>query len=319
MRNPELFSPGQGPDDPVESTIAAAPVEGEIASGTRLGPVRLSVASLPRSVEYYTGVIGLQLQHRDDASATLGAGGDPLLMLREAPGAAPWPKQHAGLYHVAFLLPERSDLARWLAHAMREEIALTGMSDHFVSEALYLRDPDHHGIEIYWDRPRSVWEGQVADRLTTQRLPVGDLLRTLSDPIGEPFEGFPAGTTIGHVHLCVDDLAAATAFYARELGFGVMAQVGAAAFYGAGGYHHHVAANVWESLGQPQAPAEIAQLQEVTILLPDAHALAAAVERLQSAGRSLAQDADGVRLSDPAGTPLLLAVAPAPAGPLSPG
>src|SRR6185503_5300279 len=145
------------PRDPEEVTAEGAPAVAAVPDATRMGAVHLSVADLGRSIDYYESAIGLRVHDRDGAGAALGTGGEDLLVLREEPGARP-ARGSAGLYHFALLVPERADLARWLAHAARERVPLVGLSDHFVSEALYLRDPDHHGIEIYWDRPREHWE-----------------------------------------------------------------------------------------------------------------------------------------------------------------
>ena len=176
-------------------------------------------------------------------------------MLREEAGARP-ARGYSGLYHFALLVPERTDLARWLAHAAREQVPIVGVADHFVSEAIYLSDPDEHGIEVYWDRPREVWEGQVAERMTTLPLDVGDLLGVLDDPRSEPFDGLAGGTIMGHVHLRVAEIPATTAFYCDALGFGLMAAFGAqASFMSAGGYHHHLGANTWESRGNAPAAA----------------------------------------------------------------
>jgi catechol 2,3-dioxygenase len=235
----------------------------------RLGPVHLTVADLSRSLDYYRTAIGLELLAHEDGHASLGAGGRELLGLVEEPGARP-ADGYSGLFHFALLVPERADLARWLAHAGRDRVALTGLSDHFVSEALYLRDPDGHGIEIYADRPREVWEGRVGERLTTMPLDVAALLGELGDPGTEPFDGLAAGTVMGHVHLRVAEIEATVAFY-RELGFELMAQLGAqAAFLAAGGYHHHIGANTWESAGRPQAPPGHASLRHATFVVPGA-------------------------------------------------
>ncbi|MEO8348572.1 MAG: VOC family protein, partial [Acidobacteriota bacterium] len=158
-----------GPVDPEEATASSDPVVAAIPADTRLGAVDLTVADLDRSVEYYEREIGLTVREREAGRAALGAGGEDgedLLVLVEEPGAKP-ADGFSGLYHFALLVPDRADLARWLAHAARDRVQLVGMSDHFVSEALYLRDPDHHGIEIYADRPRELWEGQVWQRMTS--------------------------------------------------------------------------------------------------------------------------------------------------------
>ena len=162
-----------------------------IAPTTTVGTVQLAVSDLPRSLAYYTDAIGLALLASSGGEATLGTGGDVLLHLVEEPGARP-ADGYSGLFHFALLVPERGDLAGWLRHAIADQVRLTGASDHFVSEALYLRDPDHHGIEIYADRPRETWEG-VADRIGTWPLDLDDLLAANEQPVAE----LPAGTTHG--------------------------------------------------------------------------------------------------------------------------
>ena len=280
-----------------------------IPAATRMGAVHLTVGDLDRSLRYYGGQVGLRLIRREGGRASLGAGDTELLNLVEEPGAAPVGR-YAGLFHFALRVPERTNLARWLAHAARERVPLAGMSDHFVSEAIYLTDPDGHGIEIYHDRPREVWEGQVATRLVTEPLDVGSLLRELDDPARAPFDGLPAGTDMGHVHLQVADVPESIGFYRDVLGFALMAELmGSAAFLGAGGYHHHVGANVWHSRGAPPAPAGTARLLHATIVLPDAGERDRVAARVASAGREPEAREDGVLVRDPSGIDLLLAAA----------
>ena len=271
----------------------------EISPQLTLGPVHLTVADLERSLDYYGAQIGLDVLAREDGRASLGAGGRELLALVEEPGARP-ADGYSGLFHFALLVPERADLARWLAHAARDRVALTGASDHAVSEALYLRDPDGHGIEIYRDRPREQWEGRVATLMTTLPLDTDDLFSVLDDPATEPFDGLPDGTVMGHVHLRVAELPATVDFY-RRVGFELMAEYGRqAAFLAAGGYHHHLGANTWESAGAPQPPPGYAGLRHATMILPDE------AERdrvLEAAG------ADAPELVDPAGNRWVLEVA----------
>src|SRR5438045_3440813 len=176
-----------------------------IAPETRMGAVHLTVADLARSLGYYQAVVGLQVNGREDGQARLGSGGDDLLVLYEEKGAEPAPR-NTGLFHFALLVPSRHDLARWLLHAANAQIPLEGMSDHFVSEAIYLRDPDWHGIEIYRDRPRSEWEreGEFM-RIGTIPLDVRALMSALEGAEPE-FERMPLGTTMGHVHLQVAHL-----------------------------------------------------------------------------------------------------------------
>ena len=289
--------------------MTAAQARAAIAPETRMGPVHLSVADLGRSLAYYESAIGLRVHDRDGDRARVGVGGEDLLVLVEQPGARP-ARGHTGLYHFALLVPERVDLARFLAHAGRDRVPLVGLSDHFVSEAIYLSDPDEHGIEVYWDRPRSVWEGKVGETLTTLPLDVDDLLREVGDPAGAPFDGLPEGTVMGHVHLRVADAPAAVAFYRDVVGFALMAQLGRqAAFLSAGGYHHHVGANSWESPGAPPAPPDAATLRQMTVVLPDADALDDVVERLRNAGVEPRTEPGAARVQDPSGNPVAFTVA----------
>jgi len=263
-----------------------------------MGPVELSVSDLERTLEYWTGSIGLQVLERGDGRASLGADRE-LVRFVEEPGAAP-ARGYAGLYHVALLLPTRRDLARWLAHAAEARVPLEGLSDHAVSEAIYLRDPDQHGIEVYADRPREQWEGRVMELMTTIPLDVQSLFAELDAPRAE----LPEGTVVGHTHLCVSEIEPTVGFYRDVIGMDVMAQLGPmAAFLSAGGYHHHVGANVWESRGRPTAPEGTARLLEATILFDDAEALGAAANRAGAEIRN-----NSARLSDPSGNPLFLTV-----------
>jgi catechol 2,3-dioxygenase len=227
----------------------------------RMGAVHLTVADLDRSVAYYEQAIGLRVHGREDGTARLGTGGEDLLLLTGQPGALS-AEGYSGLFHFALLLPRRTDLGRWLKHAARDRVELTGLSDHRVSEALYLRDPDYHGIEIYADRPRETWAGKVAQTMTTMPLDTDDLMRGIDD---DPFRGLPEGTTMGHVHFCVAEIPSTVEFW-QGLGFELMAELRAqAAFLASNGYHHHVGANTWQSAGAPYAPEDRARLIGATI------------------------------------------------------
>lgn len=270
-----------------------------------MGPVHLTVTELERSLAYYRSTVGLSVLDAGGGRASLGAGDRELLVLVEEPGARP-AFGHTGLYHFALLVAERADLARWLAHAARDRVKLVGLSDHFVSEALYLSDPDGHGIEIYWDRPREVWEGQVAARMTTLPLDVDSLLGELDDPASAPFDGLADATVMGHVHLKVADVAQTIAFYRDVLGFALMAQLGAqAAFLAAGGYHHHLGANTWESRGAKPPPAGSAALRHATIVLPDSAERERVLARADAAG-GVQDGPDGPVVRDPSGNALVL-------------
>jgi catechol 2,3-dioxygenase len=281
-----------------------------IAPATTVGAVHLTVADLDRSLDYYDRGFGLRPSDRAADTAVLGAGGEDLLVLVEQPGARPAPR-HTGLFHFALLVPGRQDLARWLVHAAQRRVPLEGLSDHLVSEAIYLRDPDGHGIEIYRDRPREEWafDGERV-RMATLPLDVDDLVGDLDG--GEPaFPGLPAGTRMGHVHLQVARIPETEAFYRDVLGFDVMARYGEqATFLSAGGYHHHIGGNTWASAGATPPPPGSAALRHATIVLPDSAERDRVVARVAAAGQEPEVRPEGVLVRDPSANGLLL-VAPA--------
>jgi catechol 2,3-dioxygenase len=276
-----------------------------IAPETRMGSVHLTVSDLGRSLDYYERVLGLQVHGREDGAARLGAGGEDLLVLYEESGAEPAPRS-TGLFHFALLLRSRHDLARWLTHAVRTQVRFEGLSDHLVSEAVYLRDPDWHGIEIYRDRPRSEWErdGEFV-KMATLPLDVQGVLSALDG--GEvPFERMPLDTTMGHVHLQVADIPATETFYSEQLGLDLQARYGdQASFLSAGGYHHHLGANVWNSRGAGPPPPGSAALRHFTVLLPDDDELERVAAHMPDAVRD---PAGQIAVKDPANNTLVLDV-----------
>lgn len=297
------------PRDPEELEAVGAPASAKLPAATTVGAVHLTVAELPRSLRFYRNGIGLEILWHNDLVASLGVDGRELVVLVEERGAPPATEQ-TGLYHFALLVPGRADLARWLAHAARDRVQLTGLSDHFVSEALYLSDPDRHGIEIYWDRPRALWQGQVAERMTTLPLDVEGLLHELEDPFAERFDGLPPATVMGHVHLKVAKIPETIAFYRDVIGFALMAQLGPyAAFLSAGGYHHHLGANTWESYGAFPPPPGSAALRHATIVLPDEDERGRVLDRLASTGQPPQFTDVGPLFRDPSGNAVVLAVA----------
>lgn len=275
---------------------------------TTVGAVHLTVADLARSADFYQRAVGLGLLWRDDHRAALGAGSNELIVLYESPGARP-ARGVCGLFHLALLLPDRVELARWLVHAANDGVRLSGMSDHFLSEALYLDDPDGHGIEIYADRPRPLWEGQTATRIVVEPLDTGALVATLGSQMPTSYTGLPGTTRMGHVHLRVSEMSATRAFFGEVLGFELMGRLGStASFYGAGGYHHHFGVNVWGSEGAQPAASGAATLVKATILLPDLPTRDRVMARAGAAGGPVEESADGVLLRDPSGLSLELLV-----------
>jgi catechol 2,3-dioxygenase len=272
------------------------------------GIVSLSVTNLDRSLRYYTEAIGLAPLKKGDGQATLGVPGNPLLHLVELPGGRPWTEDATGLYHFALLLPTRADLGRWVRHWYELGMPEFGQGDHLVSEALYLRDPDGHGIEIYRDRPRAEWTWD-GDRVRMASLPV-DVTGLLAEAerSGDSWAGMPAGTTMGHVHLQVGDIARARAFYHDVIGFDVVAEMPSALFVSAGGYHHHLGMNTWHSRGGSPAEADVAALRFYTIVLPNEAALGEVVGRLHDAGYPTAAEDGGTVVRDPWGNEIHLQV-----------
>lgn len=277
----------------------------------RLGPVRLAVRDLPRSVDWYQGILGLRPVRSEGRVALLGSG-DPLVELREQPGAAPVPRRgRLGLFHYALLLPDRAALGRFVRHLTATNTPF-GASDHQVSEALYLRDPDGHGIEVYADRPRSAWRARPTPRgaellMSTDPL---DLDAVTAAAAGAPWAGMPVGTVVGHIHLHVGDLERARRFYHGILGLDEMVwSYPGALFFAAGGYHHHVGVNVWAGEAAAGPGTGDARLLEWTLEVP-APSAAPLIAALAGAGHDPdPQQAGGWLVSDPWGTRLRLVAA----------
>ncbi|GGJ82015.1 VOC family protein [Deinococcus aquiradiocola] len=288
-------------------TVSPASPAPHLPGGLSVGPVTLGVTDLARSTAFYTQGLGLRVLHSTPDRVTLGVPARPLLTLNARPGR-PAPPSSPGLYHLALLLPTRADLGRFVRH-MAGLGARLGQGDHLVSEALYLNDPDGHGIEVYRDRPRSewTWHGTQVE-MDSRPVDIQGLLREAGPDA--PYAGLPDGTVMGHVHLRVTDLAATEAFYAGVLGFDIVSRFsGQALFVSAGGYHHHLGLNTWQSLGGTRAPAGSAQLERATLVLPDAADLDALAARLAAAGVSHERDDAGLHVQDPAGNPLLFTLA----------
>ncbi len=305
----------QRPTQTEKSSEKESPIKNEktvrsIHPSTEVGVVTLKVANLRRSLAFYTDMIGLTVLRQGEHTALMGAGRQPILALEEVAGARPLVRQATGLYHAAILFPDRLSLAAKILQLTKANYPY-GYSDHLVSEAFYLDDPDANGLELYRDRPRSEWRwdnGQV---------------RMALDPIdfdsffGEVQPGDPAlqnpsapeGTKLGHMHLRVANITEAEQFYHGVLGFDITAHMPGALFLSAGGYHHHLGMNTWESLNArpPQEPS--AGLREFSILLPDQAELERLVRQVEAAGVPVQQEQGSARLSDPFQNQIRLVVA----------
>jgi catechol 2,3-dioxygenase len=266
-----------------------------------IGAVALTVRDLDKVASYYRDLLGLTELARSAGSVELGVGGVTLIELIGRRDAKVDDPREAGLYHTAFLMPRRADLARWIEHIARARTPVTGASDHGVSEAIYLDDPEGNGVEVYADRLPEAWTWQDGlVRMPTERLDVEDLVRAAH---GEAEYGAaPAGLRVGHIHLRVGDLGPAARFYQQAIGLEPTRQRGGALFMSSGGYHHHVATNVWHSQGAGARDADRAGLAWFEIRVADEAALAAAAERLRAAGAPLSRLPEGFETADPWGT-----------------
>ncbi len=299
-----------GPDAVVQTT--------SIHPETQIGAVDLTVSNLERSRRFYEAAIGLRCVDLEDGGIALHAGGvgPALVTLHGDQTASALNRRATGLYHLAILLPSRVELAYALARLAEQQQPLDGASDHLVSEALYLSDPDGNGIEIYRDRPSAEWS-RSGGQIEMATLPLD--LRSILAELPERWDGdhpAPAATTIGHVHLQVSDLKSAEWFYSGVLGFDVTVRgYPGALFISAGGYHHHIGLNTWHSAGaSPPVPGSVG-LRHFDVVLPDGEELKRVLERVRAAGlpvemaRSDGDRRSGVLVRDPAGNGLRLRAA----------
>lgn len=293
------------------AAAAAARAEGNPQGGgptyasrtpMRVGMVTLRVKSLDKVADYYRDVIGFTVMERSATAARLGTAGITLLVLEARPDAAIEPRNAAGLYHTAFLMPTRKDLARWLVHAASHRVKLSGFADHLVSESVYLDDPEGNGIEVYADRDPSQWqwsEGGV--KMAADELNIPDLLSLTNTRVSD-YAKAPDGMRVGHMHLRVGDLAQAQSFYHGAVGLDPTRSLGGAAFLSSGRYHHHLGMNVWQSQGASQRDDAMTGLAWFSLVTEKQELLAAQEERLRKGGARVAQLPDGVEAIDPWGT-----------------
>lgn len=268
---------------------------GELPATTHIGRVELSVERHDAVLSFYTDVVGLEVVDQGPVRLDLGVGETVLVRVREEPDAAARRTDAAGLFHLALRVPERPALAR-AAHRLRDAGALTGASDHQVSEALYASDPEGNGLEIYHDRPRERWEhtAEGGIRLVTWPLDLEALARTVADG----GTGLPVGTDVGHVHLEVTDLEAAVSCYRDRLGFDTTFRAPGAAFLSAGGYHHHLGLNAWNGRTEPAGGRG---LRRFHVVVPEPTAIDQIAERVRSSPWTVERRGDGLVIRDPDG------------------
>ncbi len=257
--------------------------------------VALKVSDLSNSIAFYEEVIGLKVRKREQDRVFLSADGvHDILVLRQPENPVSPPPGATGLYHNALLLPSRADLADFWIHLENHRQWLKGASDHSVSEAIYLEDPDGIGIEIYSDR-----DEVPVESMGTERLQVDDLLQYATNT---PWERIPEKTVMGHIHLKVKDLEESIAFYRDAIGFKLMMQLGnSAAFMATGGYHHHMGLNTWESQGGPTPPEEATGIDYALVSVPDQKTLDSIIDRVQEVtGVEKSEQGDHI-VKDPSG------------------
>jgi catechol 2,3-dioxygenase len=279
---------------------------------TSVGMLSLTVSDLNRSLAFYTDAIGFEVIRHHQGGAELGVAGEPILVLHEHPAAEAWPRggqSYTGLYHFALLLPSRADLGAWVKHWLDLGYPI-GQGDHLVSEALYLEDPDGHGIEIYRDRPRDQWHwenGRV--RMAADPVDIKGMIDE-AEQQGKVFTTLPHGTRLGHVHLQVGDIPEAERFYHHVLGFDVVASMPSALFVSAGGYHHHIGMNTWHSRGASPAPDGSVRLNHFTIDLANELAMREVIARLEAAGVGVNRNGALASFTDPFDNGVVLRLKP---------
>jgi catechol 2,3-dioxygenase len=267
-----------------------------------IGAVGILVRDLDRMTAYYRDILGLALLERTPSVAILGTGGVALIELIRGRDALPDDPREAGLYHMAFLMPTRADLARWILHVAKNRVPITGASDHDVSEAIYLDDPEGNGVEVYSDRPRDKWRRD--GKLIFQKTDPLDIDAIISeiDPKTATYCSAPEGLRIGHVHLRVGDVSRAEAFYCAALGLDVTRRRPGATFLSSGGYHHHIAANVWHSDGAGPRNSKRTGLDWFAIESNDAPTLDKMKTNLAAIGVRIDPIRGGFAAIDPWGT-----------------
>ncbi|MFD1864820.1 VOC family protein [Planococcus chinensis] len=275
---------------------------------TYVGEVGLKVLDLKEMIRFYKEIIGFEVLKETENAAVLGAGGQALLKLEAGNGIVPKNQRYAGLYHFAILLPDRKELGKMLLHLHNNGVGI-GSSDHLVSEALYLSDPEGNGIEIYRDREPEEWDwngSQVV--MAVDPVDAAGLVQA-AEASGEVFQGLPAGTVMGHIHLHVSDLVKAKDFYVNGLGFEVVSSLGGQALFLADQkYHHHIGLNVWNGIGIPALPENAAGLGYYTLVLENEEKRKATVSQLRDFGAEVEMQGDLVEVKDPAGNTIRLTV-----------
>jgi len=270
-----------------------------------VGEVNIKVKNLDNAVIFYQNIMGFQVLEQTEGKAVLTTDGKtPLLTLEQPADVIPKEGKMSGLYHFAILLPSRADLSVFLRHLLQTGYPLVA-ADHYVSEALYLNDPDGNGIEVYRDRPSTewTWKNNLVEMATEQLDAEGILAESDAE-----WNGLPSGTVMGHIHLHVGDLQKAEEFYTKGLGFDVVSYYPQAAFLSTGGYHHHIAINTWQGVGAPTPPKNSVGLNWYTLVFPNETERENVIKQLKQLGAPVKKETDFYVTSDPSGNQIRLVV-----------
>lgn len=275
---------------------------------TFVSQVYLNVQDLQRSLEFYQNIIGFKILEQTERKAELTADGKtPLVTIEQPEHVISKQRRTTGLYHYALLLPSRADLAKFILHMIKTQYPLQGGSDHLVSEALYLADPDGNGIEVYCDRPSSSWEWNGDEVvMATEPMDVEGIVR---ENDGKPWAGLPARTLMGHIHLHVSEFKKIEEFYCQGLGFEIVCRYGGQAmFISTGGYHHHIGLNTWNGVGAPPPAENSVGMSAYTVVFPSEEARKEAAARVSRMGAMVSEEKGSLFTQDPSGNKIELRV-----------
>ncbi len=291
---------------------SASPTTRPIHPDTRIGHVHYTVANLDRQIAFYKDILGFKVHWHEENSAGLGAGDEDLLRLTQVAGAR-IVRGTTGLYHTAFLVPTKWDLAHLLRQLIQTNTPVHGFSNHGTHLAIYLPDPEENGIELAWDFPKDMWPRSFADMIRRREFDLQNLLDEIhKSPIR--WDGIGTGTQVGHVHLHVADIEAGNYFYKHVLGFDYPYNempppqyARQMRFFSAGDYHHHIGTNTWQGENAPRPPADATGLRYYTIVSPNADERTRLIAQIERYGITTSTTAAGVLIHDPSGNGIVLA------------
>jgi catechol 2,3-dioxygenase len=268
----------------------------KIPDNTIIQSIDLSVSDLEKYIDFYSRLLGFKEISREDGNVYLSANGKPpyIISFAENKDGNHPSRNNTGLYHVAIKLPNRKELAKVFLRLFKNNTKFQGFSDHIVSEAIYLADPDGNGVELYIDKPKETWKWTLG-QVEMDTLPLN--LQVITNELGDNetvADGIHPDTKIGHIHLKVSDLNNAEKFYNHLLGFNVTnSSYPGALFLSAGGYHHHIGTNIWSSRNGTPPPVDSLGLKSFSIYIPEEKYIVEIEKNAKNYGIETAKYADG--------------------------